>query len=598
MLNMLGLPTRHPDSIKSAAIQQWLEGKPRDLIADDTGSSSGAVTNIIDEWRQNLGIPIANDLRELAVTLKKIGITANQCAAGFRIAMILIKCGVGENEFLSFVSQIYDGCKKLDLSPEKIISHLKDLLYFSESMSLSQIREYVEQKASEKRRLEKDIENMRTQIQTLEQEKSYSEELRDNAVKHEKMTTANLQWYSNLKTELNKYRIPIEDLSLFAKAVHGIGQYGYDVNKIIAEFSEQEFLRRQLEFYRHTIPVLENKCVTLNGLCTSLGQMLNFNRQKLSQSDELEQMGFGLKELKLIWHTINEIAEANNISSDQAVQKFFKDVEEQYDDKLGFEPKLDTLRSEFSALNKGLNSSRTALLAQPLVGPVIQRLFYNGVSEQDIIDLSKLFERYRRSEGNIDKQSLISELEKYGSIKSAIEQLNQKIKESKNEIASLESQRKELSHQNQQILDTMLYCKEVLGFFRVAVFSLRNEILMQLVLLGYINWILNLQAEEIKMSRTIVNSRSEAGRESLSKLIPLIRAAKFESDGNGELVPIDELKTSVIKAIDILIDNLNHNIDNKKKKNNNDGSHPDSDVRLIEILNRTRITLENKRSDN
>ena len=140
------------------------------------------------------------------------------------------------------------------------------------------------------------------------------------------------------------------------------------------------------------------------------------------------------------------------------------------------------------------------MLAQPLVGPVIQRLFYNGVSEQDIIDLSKLFERYRRS-GNIDKQSLISELEKYGSIKSAIEQLNQKIKESKNEIASLESQRKELSHQNQQILDTMLYCKEVLGFFRVAVFSLRNEILMQLVFLGYINWILNLQAEEIKMSR-------------------------------------------------------------------------------------------------
>ena len=124
------MPTKHPESVKSAVIQQWLEGKPRDLIAADTGLSSGAVTNIIDEWRQNLGIPIANDLRELAVALKKIGITANQCAAGFRIAMILIKCGVGENEFLSFVSQIYNGCKKLDLSPEKIISHLKDLLHF------------------------------------------------------------------------------------------------------------------------------------------------------------------------------------------------------------------------------------------------------------------------------------------------------------------------------------------------------------------------------------------------------------------------------------------------------------------------------------
>jgi hypothetical protein len=595
MLIIADLPTKHPESIKSAVIQQWLEGKSRDLIAADTGLSTGAATNIIDEWRQNLGIPLANDLRELAITLKKIGISANQCALGFRIAIILIKCGVGDNEFLSFISQIYDNCKKLDLSPEKIISYLKDLPQFSENMSLSKISEYIEQKANEKRSLEKDIENMRTQIQTLEQEKSYSEEHRDNAVENEKMTTDDLQWYSNLKTELNKYRIPIDDVSLFAKAVRGIRQYGYDVNKIIAEFSELEFLRRQLEFCRKIIPVLENKYVTLNGLCTSLGEMANFNRQKLSRADELEQMGVGLKELKLLYNTINEIAEANNVSSDQAVQKFFNDVEEQYDDKLGFESKLDRLRSEFSAVNKELNSSRTAMLAQPLVGPAIQRLFYNGVREQDIIDLSKLFERFRRSESIIDKQSLISELEKYGSIESTIQQSNQKLKQLTNDVASLESQRNELNHQNQQILDTVLYCKEVSGFFRGAIFSLRNEILMQLVLLGYINWILNLQTDEIKMSDIIVNSRNEAGRESLSQLIPLIRAAKFESDGNGELVPIDELKPSVIKAIDILIDNLNHSIDNK---NNNNGMHPDSDVKLIEILNQTRITLENKRSDN
>src|SRR5919108_4836606 len=133
ILNMAKMPTRHPESIKLAVIQQWLEGKPRDLIASDTGLSSGATTNIIDKWCQNLGIPLANDLRELAIILKKIGISANQCALEFRIAMILVKCGVEENEFLSFISQIYDNCKKLDLSPEKIASHLKDLLQFSES---------------------------------------------------------------------------------------------------------------------------------------------------------------------------------------------------------------------------------------------------------------------------------------------------------------------------------------------------------------------------------------------------------------------------------------------------------------------------------
>ena len=51
-------------------------------------------------------------------------------------------------------------------------------------------------------------------------------------------------------------------------------------------------------------------------------------------------MNFGLKELKLLMSTITEIAQANNIPYDKAVSKFFRDIEEQYDKKLGFENKI------------------------------------------------------------------------------------------------------------------------------------------------------------------------------------------------------------------------------------------------------------------
>jgi ABC-type microcin C transport system permease subunit YejB len=173
-------------------------------------------------------------------------------------------------------------------------------------------------------------------IKQLEEERLVAEKLYKTSLENERMTASDLQWYSNLKAELTKYRIPVEDVSLFAKAVRGIAHYGYDINKIISEFSELDFLKRQLQFHRYAIPALQYSLATLTVYCTSLGQMLNFNRQKLSVSDELEQMGFGLKELKLLWHTINEIAEANNISSEDAVQKFFNDIEGQYDDKLGF----------------------------------------------------------------------------------------------------------------------------------------------------------------------------------------------------------------------------------------------------------------------
>ena len=47
-----------------------------------------------------------------------------------------------------------------------------------------------------------------------------------------------------------------------------------------------------------------------------------------------------------MWNTIKEIVDANNISADKASQKFFSDVIQQYDDKLGFEGKVQNLKSE------------------------------------------------------------------------------------------------------------------------------------------------------------------------------------------------------------------------------------------------------------
>ena len=76
-------------------------------------------------------------------------------------------------------------------------------------------------------------------------------------------------------------------------------------------------------------------------------------------------MGFGLEELKLLWNTISEIGVANNIPLNEAQQKFFKDVEEQYDKKLGFESKVQNLQLEINKLSE--QNSRL-----PLVRPTGQ----------------------------------------------------------------------------------------------------------------------------------------------------------------------------------------------------------------------------------
>lgn len=596
--NIPQLPTKLPENIKSAVIQQWLQGSARDLIAIDTGLSAGAVTNIINQWRRGLSYPLADDLREIAVTFKKIGITATQCALGFRLATIMIKLGVNEQEFEYFISQIYNDSKNLDLQPDKIAYYLDELLKFSKDIPLSQIPDYIKQKTNEKSKLEKDIEELQEKIKQLKEEKLAAEKLYNASLENESKTTSILAWYLKLKTELDRYKVPLEDVSLFAKAVSRLGQYGYDTDKIIAESSELDFLKRQLQYFRTIIPDLENKYVKLNEECTSLEQMVNSHRQRISVYDELEQMGFGLKELKLLWHTITEIAEANNISSDGAVQKFFKDIEEQYDNKLGFESKLDKLRSDAVYFNHELDTLRSTLSTQPLVGPALQRLFENGIKEQDIIELAIIFGMYSSSHsgsgrggGNypIDKQTLISELDKYGSVKAMMQTLEQRNDELKKEVASQEAKKNQLNSLNHRMLSSFAYSKQITYYFKGMVDSLRDEIVMRYVALAYVNYILNLQFQLIPKLDDALSG----------EFAPILRAAKLESDNkyhyeknnnnnrhndDGDDVIVsssfsNELKTAVARAISLMINNL-------KYRNNSD------DMSLIEILDTARIALE------
>jgi hypothetical protein len=106
--------------------------------------------------------------------------------------------------------------QKTKFISDKIAYYIDELLKFSRDIPLSQIPDYIKQRTNEKNILEKEIERLQEKIKLCE-----------TSLENEKMTSSEIKWYSDLKTGLKKYRIPTEDLSLFAKAVHGITQYGY-----------------------------------------------------------------------------------------------------------------------------------------------------------------------------------------------------------------------------------------------------------------------------------------------------------------------------------------------------------------------------------
>ena len=75
-------------------------------------------------------------------------------------------------------------------------------------------------------------------------------------------------------------------------------------------------------------------------------------------------MGIGLKEQKLLWHKVREIGVANQMNPKEALQKFLKDVEEEYDAKLGFEPKIQKSKSELQNNASMMQNMSSSLATQ------------------------------------------------------------------------------------------------------------------------------------------------------------------------------------------------------------------------------------------
>ena len=149
-------------------------------------------------------------------------------------------------------------------------------------LPLSQISEFIQQKADEKKKLEEEIQTRKSQIKILDEEKSNSEHRRAQALYEEHLTNGDLKSYSDLKQELGRYGVPIYDIPKFAKLIHETSQKGYDVGPVIEEYSDLESARNNYMHYKASITDLQMKYNDLNQEYSNLKQSVDFYKQELS----------------------------------------------------------------------------------------------------------------------------------------------------------------------------------------------------------------------------------------------------------------------------------------------------------------------------
>jgi hypothetical protein len=386
------MPAAIPETIKSQVIIQWLQGLSRDAIARDNNISTGAVSNVVNEWTNTLGKYEADALRELAKSLKIAGLSPAQCAIGFRTMKILSEQGIDGETAEHFISDIYKKCERLGVTPSKIVTCIEDLIKFSDQVPLPEIEGYINQQTVKKIELDYKLQELRDQIYTLEEQKSECEKGRDWALEQKRKANEEMKSYFDAKQELDKHKISItEDVPKFAKSVRGIAEYGYEPEKVLAEFDGIQYLAHNRRALEISIGEMEKNFAKLIQQDYSLRHAINLHSENLSVYNQLENLGFGSKELRRLLHTILDITNSNGIDHWGAVYKFFNGIETQYDAKLGFESEKERLNLQIQILKEKRENMLQILGASPFTGNMLTKLLQLGLTENDILNVGQTY---------------------------------------------------------------------------------------------------------------------------------------------------------------------------------------------------------------
>jgi hypothetical protein len=268
----------------------------------------------------------------------------------------------------------------------------------------------------------------------------------------------------------------------------------------------------------------------------------------LSIYDELAEMGFGLKQLKILWYMVSEISNANDISKEIAVAKFLKDIQEHYDDRLGFQVKVENLEFEIQKLTQQLKIQRTQLSLYPTVGPVILSLFQNGVNEVDIMAFAELIKSQSTSVTNtssVDGRSLLDDMRRYGDIKFTLNRISKQLYDLRKELGSLEAHKQQLQSDNEHLTIRLADLNKVGHFFNGYINATITEIARLFSTFAALNvCLLQIQSE---MDRALQRSYN------VEQLIPLTQIVR------GEPVELSDLKKAVSKATKILLMRMSEN---------------------------------------
>lgn len=413
-----------PKELRDKVIREYLKGKGRNKIAISIGLGEGTVTNIIQEWRQQVADYEPDKVVELAKHLREAGITADDCVQRTRMTNKIRELDIDEEKFLRIMEDIQMKSIEKGVPPEMCGELLSQLFNMSqqENLRLDEIPNQLRQKLNE-------IKAIETQL------------------KKNNLTLEDINSYLSLKESLAEIGIHDIDIAGIVNMIRNLKGQGFDVVKVLKIVSSTIPLEQRVEFMRNQLYNLQNSTSDWNQLIQLLQAIKDISAGSVAPSG-----------LRMLLECIRYRAATNNISTGVAAQRIMMEIE-QLHKIVGFGTEIQAKKLQILSLENKIEELDESWKKDIQAIEALVYLNERGVTKDHIIEFNKFF---RGNQNRITLATLITDLNSYSNLKTILFSLEEGIKIQSGFFEQLKAETRSL-YQEKTVL-------------RIAVDSIRDEL--------------------------------------------------------------------------------------------------------------------------
>jgi hypothetical protein len=346
------LPPALDEDVKDRVRRLWLSGETRKYIAAECGIGAGSVTNIVNEWTTGLDSSEHGGIRELAVHLKKEGLTFVELAYMYRRHKYIRKLGANEDQIESLIVNLLNSAKS---TPPEKIAEMTDQIFEiakSESIAPAEVPNYMKQKIEEKQRLEEEIQKASAILQ------------------QKNVDIQTIEKYRKLEEGLKMYGLSMEGLNTLASILQTIDEFGNDVRKILTELARIKSLRETERRLKRECKMLESQSVQY--------------KEILPTCQQIARLGIGFPELMMFQTAITKRADMENLPPGRAAYRVMQDIED-YN-------RLSDMKTQLYNVVMQINMMKNISARQNDAMTALRKLQCYGITDDQILRMCRVIE--------------------------------------------------------------------------------------------------------------------------------------------------------------------------------------------------------------